>query len=51
MKTNIRKVGIWWKWDEYCDICSKQTRDENVLSNTEPEIGKNDYCVEWQKKN
>lgn len=50
MKANIQKVGKWWKWDEYCDNCGKQTRDDSFSSSAKPEIGKDDYCVECMRK-
>jgi NAD-dependent SIR2 family protein deacetylase len=51
LKANIEKVGLWWKWDEYCDNCGKQIRDDKISSSTEPEIGILDYCDECLKKN
>lgn len=46
MKTNIRKIGLWWKWDEFCDKCGKQIRGNNFSSNTAPNEVEDDYCVD-----
>lgn len=50
MKANIEKVGLWWKWDEYCDNCGEQIRDDKVSSSAEPEICVSDYCNECLRK-
>ena len=50
LKTNIRKVGLWWKWDEYCNKCGEQTKDDNYSSATKPEIGESDYCNDCLRK-
>jgi len=46
MKTNIRKTGLWWQWDEFCDNCNKQIKGEGFASSAEPEIEEKDYCNE-----
>jgi NAD-dependent SIR2 family protein deacetylase len=44
-------VGIWWKWDEYCNKCGKQTKKYDRFSSiTEPKIGEDDYCNECLRK-
>jgi len=51
MKTNIERVGLWWRWDEYCDSCGKQIKkSERFASSAEPEIEKKDYCTECRRK-
>jgi len=50
MKINIRKTGIWWQWDEYCDSCNKKIRGEGFASSAEPEIEKSDYCLDCMRK-
>jgi len=51
MKTNIKQVGLWWRWDEYCDNCGKQTKkSEGFASMAEPEKEGKDYCLECLEK-
>ena len=50
MKTNIRKTGLWWKWDEFCDNCGTQIRGESFASSAEPEKEKEDYCLDCMRK-
>jgi len=50
MKINIKKVGLWWKWNEYCDNCGEQTRDDSFSSSAEPDEDKPDYCLECLDK-
>ena len=46
MKTNIKKSGMWWSWDETCDRCGKTIRDEDWQTTKEPDTGEADFCVD-----
>jgi len=51
MKTNINKLGIWWKWDEYCDNCGEQIKKyDRFSSSAEPKIEEKDCCSECLRK-
>ena len=50
MKTNIKQVGLWWKWDEFCNNCSRQIRDYDFSSSEKPDENKLDYCLECLRK-
>jgi len=51
MKTDIKKVGFWWKWNEYCNNCGKQIRDfDEFSSSAEPDVDKEDCCLECMRK-
>ena len=50
MKLNIRQVGLWWKWNEYCNNCGKQIRDDSFSSSVKPDEDKTDYYLECLNK-
>lgn len=50
MKIDIKKVGLWWKWNEYCNNCGKQIRDYEFSSSAEPDANKEDYCLDCMRK-
>lgn len=53
MKKDIKQVGYmdtnssgnWWVWNEYCDICGRQTRNYNVIASEKPKEEEKDYCI------
>jgi len=50
MKTDIKQIGNWWKWNEYCNNCAKQIRDYNSSSSEEPERDKEGFCLDCLRK-
>jgi len=51
LKTDIKKVGFWWKWNEYCNNCGKKIRDfDEYSSSSEPDENKEDYCSDCMRK-
>ena len=51
MKTDIKKVGFWWKWNEYCNNCGRKIRDfDEFSSSDEPDENKLDYCLDCMRK-
>jgi len=50
MKTDIKQVGLWWKWNEYCNNCGRQIRDYDSSSSEKPDVDKPDYCLECLRK-
>ena len=50
MKINIKQIGLWWKWDEYCNNCGKQIRDDEFSSSAKPDEDNPDYCLECLRK-
>ena len=59
MKRNIRKVniygdpdyaGLYWKWDETCDLCGRDCKVFNVLHSDKPSEKGSDFCLECARK-
>jgi len=50
LKTDIKQIGMWWKWNEYCNNCGKQIRDYYFSSSDEPDVDKKDYCLKCLRK-
>ena len=58
MKTDIKQVTNiyisnpkdWWIWNEFCDICGKQYRSQNVSSSNKPDESEKDYCLDCMRK-
>jgi len=51
MKTDISQVGMWWKWNEHCDNCGRKIRDyDEFSSSAEPDVDKEDYCLDCMRK-
>lgn len=49
MKTNIKKDGYWWSWNEICDRCGKIIADEDCTSTKEPNTEEVDFCIHCLK--
>jgi len=54
MKKNIHKVdyngnpdknGRWWKWEEICDRCGKETEMNNYLHSRREDESELDLCT------
>ena len=50
MKIDIKQVGLWWKWNEYCNNCGRQIRDDSFSSSAKPDEDKPDNCLECLNK-
>jgi len=50
LKTDIKKIGFWWKWNEFCNNCGKQIRDYDFSSSEKPNEDKEDYCLGCMRK-
>lgn len=59
MKKNIRKVdingnpsyiGLYWRWDETCDLCGKDCKVSNILHSCKPSEKGFDFCLDCARK-